>query len=293
MQTIVSTLVGRVQSSDVERARRKPPSSLDAYECVLNGNALPWDEPEGAAEATRLFEKAIEIDPGYGMAYALLASMRAAKWREDRDDSSALLDEAYALAKRAVELDDSESTCHSLLAQVCLQRRAYEMALQHVKRSVEINPTNQWNQADMGLILMYVGQSQDALAWYTRARQIDPYFDPPWYWRQLGQTYMTLGRYQDAVSMFAHIPVHTYRTAALMAGCHARLGESASARTCVGGLPVQNAGLLDSLVRVEGTVPDRCRRRRAPGRSCRCASPACAEHDVADRDGTGLGRGGP
>ncbi len=77
VQTIVSTLVGRVQSSDVERARRKPPTSLDAYECVLNGNALPWDDPEGAAEATRLFEKAIEIDPGYGMAYALLASMRA------------------------------------------------------------------------------------------------------------------------------------------------------------------------------------------------------------------------
>ncbi len=73
VQTIVSTLVGRVQSSDVERARRKPPTSLDAYECVLNGNALPWDDPEGAAEATRLFEKAIEIDPGYGMAYALLA----------------------------------------------------------------------------------------------------------------------------------------------------------------------------------------------------------------------------
>jgi len=64
-------------------------------------------------------------------------------------------------------------------------------------------------------------------------RQIDPYFDPPWYWRQTGQTYMTLGRYQEAVSMLAHIPAHTYRTAALMAGCHARLGDLQSARKCV------------------------------------------------------------
>jgi len=232
VQTIVSTLVGRVQSSDVERARRKAPTSLDAYECVLNGNALPWDDPEGAAEATRLFEKAIEVDPGYGMAYALLASMRSAKWRHDPGDSTALLDEAYALAKRAVELDDGESTCHSLLAQVCLQRRAYEMALQHMRRAVEINPTNQWNQADMGLVLTYMDQAQDALTWYARARQIDPYFDPPWYWRQTGQTYMTLGRYQEALSMLAHIPAHTYRTAALMAGCHARLGDLESARKC-------------------------------------------------------------
>ena len=232
VQTIVSTLVGRVQSSDVERSRRKLPASLDAYECVLNGNALPWDDPEGAAEATRLFEKAIEIDPRYGMAYALLASMRAGKWRHDPGDSTALLDEAYALGKRAVELDDGESTCHSLLAQVCLQRRAYEMALQHMQRAVEINPTNQWNQADMGLVLTYTGKAQEALRWYARARQIDPYFDPPWYWRQTGQTYMTLGRYQEALSTLAHIPVNTYRTAALMAGCYARLGDMERAVRC-------------------------------------------------------------
>ena len=46
VQTIVSTLVGRVQVSDVERARRKPPSSLAAYEYVLKANALPWDDPK-------------------------------------------------------------------------------------------------------------------------------------------------------------------------------------------------------------------------------------------------------
>ena len=40
VQTIVSTLVGRVHVSDAVRARRKPPASLDAYECVLQGNAL-------------------------------------------------------------------------------------------------------------------------------------------------------------------------------------------------------------------------------------------------------------
>ena len=33
---------------------------------------------EGAAEATQLFEKAIEIDPGYAIAHALLAALRYA-----------------------------------------------------------------------------------------------------------------------------------------------------------------------------------------------------------------------
>jgi len=225
VQSIVSTLVGRVQVSDVERARRKPPSSLDAYECVLKGNALPWDDPQGEAEATRLFEKAVEIDPEYGMAHGMLAMMRCARWRNDAGYSTAALDEAFVLAQRAVELDNGDSTCHALLGQIYLYRRSFERALQHLRRSVEMNPNNQWNVADMGQVLAYVGHAEEAVRWFTRAKEIDPYFDPPWHWRQAGLTYMVLRRFEDALAMFAHISVRTLRTAAYMAACHARLGN--------------------------------------------------------------------
>ena len=233
VQKIVSTLVGRVQVTDADRARRKHPASLDAYECVLRGNSLPWDEPAGTAEATRLFERAIDIDPGYGMAHALLAIMRTHYWQVHPGESAATLDEAYRLAIRAVELDNGESTCHSMLAQVCLQRRAFELALVHMRRAVELNPNNQWNAADMAIVLAYAGQAEEALNWSARAKQIDPYFDPPWYWRQVGRVYMVLRRYQEALAMFEHIPLRNYRDAAYMAGCCARLGEGERARTLV------------------------------------------------------------
>lgn len=230
VQRIVSTLVGRVQVTDVERARRKSPASLDAYECVVRGNALPWDDPAGEAEAIRLFEKAIEIDPGYAMAHALLATMRCGQWRNDPGDSRAALDEAYRLAQRAVELDDGESTCHSLLSNVCLHRRSFELAVQHARRAVEINPNNAWNQADLGIVLVYIGEAEEALQYLKWAKDIDPYFDPPWYWRQAGQTYFILRRFDDALSMFQHIPVRTFRIAAYVAACHAQLGNDAGAQ---------------------------------------------------------------
>ena len=229
VQTIVSTLVGRAQVSDVERARRKPPASLEAYECVLKGNALPWDVPGASAEATRLFEKAIEIDPRYGHAHALLAVMRCAAWQDDPSDSDAALQEALVLAKRAVELDENESTCFSILGHVCLLRRSFDLALQYVRRAVEMNPTNQWNAADMGSILIYLGQAEEALGWFRRAREIDPYFETAWYWRAMGLACMMLQRYREALSMFEHLPAGQYRVAALMAGCHARLGDAESA----------------------------------------------------------------
>ena len=233
VQRIVSTLVGRVQVTDADRARRKHPASLEAYECVLKANALPWDDPAEAAEATRLFEKAIEIDPGYGMAYALLAVMRTHEWQHQPGDSTAKLDEAYRLAMRAVELDDGESTCHSMLAHVCLWRRVFELALQHMRRAVALNPNNQWNVADMALVLGYAGEAEQALTWSARAKQIDPYFDPPWYWRQAGRICVVLRRYREALTMFEHIPLRSYRDAAYMAGCHARLGESERAHALV------------------------------------------------------------
>src|SRR3984957_63645 len=229
-QKIVSTLVGRVQVTDAERARRKRPSSLEAYECVLRGNALPWDDPASAAEVTQLFEKAIQIDPGYGMAYGLLAMMRVRAWNEQTGDSAAYLDEAYKLALRAVELDDSESTCHSMLAQVYMYRRAFEPALRHMRRAVELNPNNQWNLADMAFVLGYAGDAEQALIWSDRAQEVDPYFDPPWFWRQKGRSYLALRRYQEALSMFERIPLRRYADTAYLAACHARVGNADRAR---------------------------------------------------------------
>jgi adenylate cyclase len=230
VRTIVSTLVGRVQAADAERVRRKPPASLAAYECVLQGNAMPWSDPKGAAEAARLFEKAIEIDPGYGFAHALLAVMRYREWCNDLGGSDAALDESYRLAKRAVELAGNESTCFSILSQACLLRRSFDLALQYMQRAVEINATNQWNTADMGNILCHLGRAMEAIAWFKRARQIDPYFDPPWYWHGLGLTHMVLHRYEEAVTEFERASARPFQVSAYLSGCHTQLGAIDRAR---------------------------------------------------------------
>lgn len=231
VQTIVGTLVGRVQAADAQRARRKPPASLAAYECVLQGNALPWDDAAGAAEATRLFETAIGLDPGYGLAHALLAVMRYRDWQNDlvgADDAA--LDVSHRLAQRAVELVDNESSCFSILGQVCVLRRAFDLGLRHMQRAIEINATNQWNTADMGNVLTLVGRAEEAVTWFGRARQIDPYFDPAWYWHGLGRAYMLLRRYDEAVAAFERASARPPHVSAYLAGCHARLGRRGRAR---------------------------------------------------------------
>jgi tetratricopeptide (TPR) repeat protein len=231
VQTIVSTLVGRVEASETDRARRKPPTSLAAYECVLKSNALSWIDPAGAAEATRLVEKAIELDPGYAYAHALLAALSYSPWDDGPTGSAAALEKAYVLAMRAVELDGGESTCHAMLGAVCVYRRQFDLAVQYSRRAVEINPNNQWNAADLGAMLARAGESEEALTWIARAREIDPYFDQPWCWRVAGLACMNLHRYGDALSMLSRARIRAYPYVALIAGCHARLGDMDRAKS--------------------------------------------------------------
>jgi TolB-like protein/tetratricopeptide (TPR) repeat protein len=237
VQTIVSTLVGRVEASDTDRARRKPPLSLAAYECVLKANSLSWDDSEGITEATRLVEKAIELDPGYALAHAVLAALSYSPWDDGPRTSAAALERAYLLAMRAVELDAGESTCHAILGHACVHRRSFDLAVQYSRRAVEINPNSQWNAADLGSILVYAGEPEEGLSWFARSREIDPYFDQAWCWRSAGLACMSLGRYADALSTLCRARLRTHFYAALIAGCHAKLGDmdhaKASATECL------------------------------------------------------------
>src|SRR5262249_39678572 len=125
----------------------------------------------------------------------------------------------------------NESTCFSILGLVCLWRRSFDLALQHMQRAIEMNATNQWNTADMGNVLLHLGRAQEAIAWLKLARQIDPYFDPAWYWNLLGRSHMILGHYDEAVTEFERAPERPYQLCAYLAGCHAQLGASGRARS--------------------------------------------------------------
>lgn len=103
---IVDAVVGRIEPevrrAEIERARRKRPDSLDAYDLYLR--ALPHFRGTDAAtrvEAVRLLEGAIALDPGFATALAYGA------WAHERQETfgaGAPEDERAAARTRALEL---------------------------------------------------------------------------------------------------------------------------------------------------------------------------------------------
>ena len=69
--TIVGAIAPRVEQAEIERTKRKPTDRLDAYDYYLRGVA--GLNIRRAAEARKLFLKAVELDPSFAVCYAMAA----------------------------------------------------------------------------------------------------------------------------------------------------------------------------------------------------------------------------
>ena len=169
VRTVVATLAGRLEAKRAEGLRRRPTTSLSAYECVLRGNALPVGDPAPEAVAHQLFEQAIALDPDYARAYAQLAISHAKRWEDNMGGSSRDLIRAFELATRAVILDAQESECHTALGYVHLLRRQYDEAEFHVRKALALNPNRPNALATLGVVLARSGQPDTAVELITDA----------------------------------------------------------------------------------------------------------------------------
>ena len=104
--SVVGAIAPQLERAEIERAKRKPTESLDAYDYYLRGMAhLHQGTREAIDEALPLFYKAIELDPDFASAYAMAAWChfwrKVNGWMTDRTQEIA---EGARLARRAVEL---------------------------------------------------------------------------------------------------------------------------------------------------------------------------------------------
>ena len=219
VRKIVGTLVGRLEAVGLERAKRKSPASLAAYECVLRADALPMHDTAAEAEKRRLLENAIRLDPGYARAYALLASCFGSQWMDDTSASPDALDRALELARKALELDENDSISHNVLSWVYQCRGLFDLAERHSRRALELNPNRPMVLAGRGSLLVYLGKPEEGIAYLNEAKQLDPSFDPTWYWPAIGVAHFISQRYDDAIAALGRSPNMPYWVQAYLAAC--------------------------------------------------------------------------
>jgi TolB-like protein/DNA-binding SARP family transcriptional activator len=190
------------------RGRRAP--DLVAYDLYLRGlylrNSMSADALRQAAE---YFDRVIELEPDFALAWAAKASVVAPQvyydhvpreqgFREMRElvrgalDRDSTLGEAHAALgilrlfyewdwdgaeralRRAIELNPSDPHAHHHLANYLLVIGRFDDAIAARQRAADLDPLNPRTRYTLGNNLAHAGQYDRALAEYRRAQQLDP-----------------------------------------------------------------------------------------------------------------------
>src|SRR6476646_2251999 len=113
-ERVVGALAPAVETAEIERAKYKPTESLDAYAIYLRGLAkfYQYGNQLATAEALRLFNSAIELDPDFALAYSHASYCYAhAKTNSWSSGTANEIAEASRLAQRALELGKMTQAC--------------------------------------------------------------------------------------------------------------------------------------------------------------------------------------
>ncbi|MEM6487350.1 MAG: tetratricopeptide repeat protein [Pseudomonadota bacterium] len=223
-ETAASAMAINISLAERSAARRRDPSSLDAYALVVNGRLEDFEDGANGRHATaramRSFNAAIAHDPNYAAALAGLARAHAVQWRfgwtHDRQRS---FDAAMASALRAVEADPNDASAHAELGFVNLYAREHDRALASYERALELNPSNCEIIAGYADALSHNGEPDKALPLFQRALKLNP-LKPDLYLSDLAGTYFVMHEFEKAIETIRTMrqPLTAQRclTAALM-----------------------------------------------------------------------------
>ena len=225
--TIAANLGVRVQDAVLDRSLRKKPTDLDAYDCVLQARRFTvlLNEKEHA-KARDLLERAVELDPGYSQAHALLANVYLAEHRMGFNPQPESIDRALRMAQRAVELDPQNAYARCWLAITHYFRHEIERFEAEAQRALSLNPNDAETLADIGHYYEFMGQFERGIALTKRAMALNP-LHPGWYFMSFARYHYHLRDYQAALSAVENAGMPDfYWTHLLSTAMFGQLGET-------------------------------------------------------------------
>ena len=232
----ITSEIRQLRASLRSSAEARPTRDTDAYELYLKARqkTLPHrPAAEDLEEALRLARRAVERDPGFAEAYALIAEIHAFRgfWNQGPRDqilaearraataaleiepelayphavrglAIAILDwnweEGYRQAKRAAELDPNDSRSLSLCAVLSLTRGKSSEAVELAYRAYELNPINPHTLGILSWVLYQAREFDKAAEFMAKTIDADPEADFARNFRPLALAYA--GRFEEALA---------------------------------------------------------------------------------------------
>ena len=231
-------LAAHVNKAETERTRAKSPNSWEAYDYYLQGadtldSLLLSFSAEDLYEARRLLRQSLSIDAGYARAYALLSTSYTFAWLSPLDGDflrSAALEEAYQLARKAIQLELNLPQAHATLGYALLWLRQPDASIIAFEKAIALNPN--YSDPRYAGALVAAGHPARAISEVEVHMRRDPFYlpvAPVW----AGVANYLIERYAEALPLLRDCVLRApnfFHARGWLAATHAQLGQLEEAR---------------------------------------------------------------
>ncbi len=166
----------RLSLADEQKLAKKHTENVEAYQLYLRGryHIFKHTLPE-IQTGVSYFQKAIESDPSYALAYVGLADAYRLLALPGEMPATELLPQAKAAAQKAVEIDDALAEAHAILGfMIFWYDWDWGAAENQLKRALELDPNSADAHEAYSHLLFFSGRHEEGLAEIKRATDLDP-----------------------------------------------------------------------------------------------------------------------
>ena len=236
---IVTSLQVKLTDGEQARLQDRSTNNLQAWSYAVKGYSFyERITKDDNAKARELFEKAVQLDPEYAWAWAMIGETYFIDtrygWHRPREESEKKMVE---YAQKAMKLDDSIPDALALMASTHIVKKEYDEAIAIIEKSIALNPNSAENHAILGMYYRFVGRFEDSIRMTEKAIRLHPYY-PDWYLYSLEYSYYYLGQYEKAINIAKkHLKLigsrggtDTFWQHLILAQNYIRLGQDKEAR---------------------------------------------------------------
>ncbi len=228
VERVAGALTTQIDQVLLAAARDKPLTSLAAYDCWLRGmDLLRKGTPEADQNARKIFTQALTIDPNYSRAHAGLSLSFFNDWScQVWEDWHTTERNAFKHARKAIQLDDTDHITHMILGRILLYRHQFDIAEQHLNRSMELNASDAESLIQIAVSQAYLGNGQKGEQLYLKAMRLNPYRNV-WYYTSGAFTYFVQRQFQVCIELALKGPLtdRWVDLPAFLAAAYANIGN--------------------------------------------------------------------
>jgi adenylate cyclase len=176
-------------------------SNLKALECYWRAEERFFHfVKEDNAAARQWAQKAVELDPKFAGAWALMGWTHLWDvlfgWTQSPDQS---MKGALECAQKAIGLSDSCAKAYSLMGWINLLSRKFDEAIENGEKAVRINPNDPVMLQILASIMHYNGKFDESIVLVKNAMRLSPYY-PAVFLGVLSSSCFSAGRYEEALA---------------------------------------------------------------------------------------------